>query len=669
MNSKTRSISTRIRRAQWGSPAIRLLGLGLLLITGCGLEAPESPQWSVSLSLPVANRHVDGSYLAAHADIDALRWSTDSGLVWRISEELDTIHASDFLNIAGVTRGTAVALGDFIIGSGTATQSTLALSELHPEPVGFIAAFSAETQRELPSLTAIDSAVIASGQIQIEIKNQLGIALDSVHIILTNVGDGLPFAEIPVPGPIATGDSAIGTGDLAGQTITADWQYRLRFYTPGGTILSADDKYAAIIASLPDGVHAEEAHAVVDALSASASDSAVFVEDHVLSAAQFATGSLRLDWANNTSLPVTVSWSCPDLTDGGGPLSGITTISPDGSAAVVHDLTDAQFSGTTASTVHIDIAVESAGSGGQPVSLRASDEVSCDLSWEDVSLASATGILHPTTHDTGPLSAQVEWDHGLEDAGFDDWDVFLEITSAMPVSAWVSGRLTTDTDLDVAVFGTIQAGSPADPVTTSLAILVGDTPLRPLPGRVAFEGAITCGDRTTPVTIDRGDFLTPRVIVSAASDIYVDGVTLTDDARAAELFSENADDRTNRLIAGELELVVSNRFPIGALFTLRLASDSGTVATEPQVTFGPATISPAATDADGRATAAESSTIRFTVGSEDISLFERDTIWIAESIELLGPGAGQPARVALEDYLDWTATLRLDVLVGDEDGE
>jgi hypothetical protein len=641
-----------------------LAGAVVLFLAGCGLERPQSPQWTVSLELPVADRRIDGEYLAANAGIESLDWRPDSGLVWHIGADLDTVYLNEHLTLAS-QRGTFIAaFRQLHLGDGAVTQTTLALADLHPQPAGFIAAFSGSTQRQLPAVAAIDSAQVVAGLLRIDIHNQLGIALDSVEVLLTNAGAPVPFATIAVPGPIYSGDSAVGSAPLDGQTITGQWQFRLKFHTPGGTILSADDKYVTVSAHLPDGVRASYARGAIDSAGGRRTDSIRISAEHRLTAAVFHAGTLRINWNNRTPLPVTIRWTSPDLTRNGAPLAQTTLLAAYEDASEQIDLASCHFSSPAASLARFDVSVESGGSAGQVISLSAEDGVGCDLTLAGLRMESATGVLAPTTQSVGPLSTQISWKDGLAQTGLDRWELGIVVASSLPLPVVVNGRLTTDTGLDLPFTGTVNAATDGHPAPTRLTIPHPSAPLQPLPCRVTLAGQLTYGDGATIVSLGESDFAFARIEASAPSHLYVDGVSLKGNPTAVALTSDNFGDRHGRLLQGEVTITTSNRFPLGGALTFSLAADSSTLAGAPALVFGPSELAAAATDDDGYATAPTISTMTFRVGASDITLFERDTIWFNEAITLHGPGGNQPARISATDVLQLTAMARLDVKVG-----
>jgi hypothetical protein len=143
--------------------------------------------------------------------------------------------------------------------------------------------------------------------------------------------------------------------------------------------------------------------------------------------------------------------------------------------------------------------------------------------------------------------------------------------------------------------------------------------------------------------------------------MYVDSVRLDVEPSSVALSSADYGDRTGRLLNATVTLTIVNRFPMGGQFTLRVAADSVGVAESEARVFGPSTLLPAATDANGNAVSATTTELTYTLDSADLTLFERDLVWFSESLVLLGPGQGQPARISAEDVLDWHAQARMEV--------
>ena len=653
-------------RALPGSASVAAcLCLGLLG-TGCGLEKPQSPQWNVSLRIPLADRRVDGEYIAAHADIEELHWRPDSGLIWDIAADLDTIRLDERLVIADERTTSTLTLGQFPLAHEASVQTALALSDLLPHAEGVIAACAIQAESEFPVLASFDSVTVAEGDLHAAVTNQLGLTLDSVRIVLSNSGQLLPFATLALPGPIPNGTSASGTAPLGGTVLASHWQFRLQFYTPGGTILSADDKYVAVSADLPGGVRATRAYGIVEPFTAEHQDSVPIGIEHNLTGASFDRGDLSLEWHNPTAIPATVTWTAAEIAREGVPLQGSATLAPFGGAHERVSLAGYDYvPAGTPSHVRFTYAVGCSGSDGRKVTLAAADELTCNLAWSNVGLSSATGVIPPTTHALNALTATVNWDPDLVGLGLDQWDLTVAVTSSFPFAASVTGRITTDTHLDLPFSGTIAPGTSDHPVTTRISIPHGAVPLHPLPRQVSCSGSLSYGDGVSTITLNAHDFALPRVEARAPSDIYIDSLTVDGAAEAVALSSDDYGDRTGHLVSAQISAAVVNRFPAGATCMIRLGPDSVSAATSPTIRIGPLTVPPAACDASGHAIDSSNAVFALAISPEQITLFERDTIWASERITFHTPVPGAVARISPHDALQVTATAILAAKVSD----
>jgi hypothetical protein len=634
----------------------------VLVISGCGIEAPQAPRWNVAIRVPIASRSFDLPYIIEHAGVSGLQWLADSGAYIRIERDLDTVFVGDHLSVAPVSSNSNLTVGPFDIGTNAQTSATLTLGELYEGPIGFIASFAAEARRTLPPMAGWDAVEVQSGQIRVAVANQLGITLDSVVVTLYNGGQSSPLLTIAVGGPIATGDSVAGNGPIRPGTVAPTWDFALRFYTPGGTILTADDKYVRVAAQLPSGLRVASATGIIPALAREFRDSLRISAEHSIRAAAFRSGHLSITWANRTPLPFDVLWTCPSLAHGGVPLAGYASVNPSGSFETSIDLAGYEFSDpASGSMALIQASAQSPGSSGSAVTMSSADGITITSDLRDLTLESATAAL-------GATNQSVEWDSfalnlpaGLGAIGLDGGTCVLSVTSSLPWAARVSGHVSNENAVSIPVEGTVLPGSTGHPVISNLPVPGIAALLRPLSKEISFNATVEYGDGVSTGTIHASDFLLPRVILTSPASIYADSVSLSGDVLRADLSGNNDFNRSGRLVRGDLDVCVTNHLPLGATLTLKIGTDSASVTTQPRLMFGPSIISPAPTDGSGHATGESSTTLHFTIGSEDISLFERDTLWATGDLRLIGPGDGIPSRISMIDHIAWSASARLEV--------
>ncbi len=654
-----------IRRARLGIPR-RPTWFGLILcpliIVGCGLQSPQAPHWTATIEVPIASHQLDLAYIVSHSDLEGLKWSQDSGAFFRIERALDTVFVGDHLTVATQTGNSQFSVGQFAIGEGTRTAEALPLSDLYSGPVGLIAAFSAQTRRSLPAVSGWISAEVQDGQIRVAVSNHLGVTLDSVAIAIYNGGGDTALANVSIGGPILTGDSAVGEAPLRPGLIVPQWDYAMSFYTPGGTILTADDKYVAVTADIPSGILVTRATAVISPLNRQYTDSLSLSREHSLSEAVFGSGRIDIGWANTTPLPIAVQWVSPELRRDGISLSGSEVIGPNSSASRQIDLSGFHFFGSAAtSSARLEMTVLSEGSGGQTVTMNSNDGVSVQTVAHDIALESATGALSPTRQTVDHLSTAIAWPNGTKDLGLDSGTLILSVTSTLPWPVQLEGQIANQSGLTVPVGGVLQAGSPAHPVLTEITVPDVAALLRPLPTEIIFGGSITYGDGVTTGTVRASDFVAPRLTFTSPADLYVDSVNLRPDIMWANLATGDQVERRGRLKNAQVQVVVGNHLPLGAVLTLRIASDSASAVSNPGIVFGPSVVTPAPTDHTGRTTGESTSLLQYIVDSAHIALFEGQGVWIAGELRLIGPGNGAASRIRPNDYFNWSASARLEV--------
>lgn len=628
--------------------------------TGCGLHKPEAPNWTVDLLVPLANRHVNAGYVASHAGIEHLTWHQDSGLVWNIAAHLDTIRLEGRLASTPVPFATEMTLGAAIFAANVSVSASASLEDVTPLAAGIVPDVTAQLDLAFPNTSALDTASGATGMLRLEVENELGVPVDGVTISIL-AGGVTPLTAVHITGPIPTGVSHTVEQFLDHVALGNQWSAELEFHTDGGTVLSAAGKYIAVHASFPEGLTATYARGIISEYRDAVSGSLNLSNSHALTAAVIASGQATLSWTNNTPLPLTIDWHSSDLSQTGSGVAGQVVIAPWDSDSRILDLAGIAYHGSgEASSALFQVEVYSPGSNGQAVEIDPTQALECQLAWSELTFASATGDIAATTFSTGPLSTGISWPSGLEAAGLDGWEAAIVVASALPLSGHLVGTVTTNTGLNLSINAIVPAAG-ASATSVRIPLEHVNTPLRPLPSLVSFNGSLEFGQGEDAVTLNASDFMAASLELSAPAHIYVDSVALEIEPSSISLSSDDYGNRAGRLLHATVNISISNRFPLGGQFLLRLAADSIGVNGPEAIVFGPSTLQPAITDASGSAISARTTELTYTLDSAAVALFERDIVWFAESLTLIGPGPGLPARISAADVLDWHAQARMEV--------
>ncbi|MBD3298423.1 MAG: hypothetical protein GF341_07205 [candidate division Zixibacteria bacterium] len=654
-----------------GNLPSRLIAIGfiaLMISAGCGLESPKAPTWSAEFRVPLANRAMDVPYIVEHIDVDELQWSEDAGVTFHIDRVLDSVFVEDNLSVAPLSTNADVPLDGIRLATNATTSRTLALEELYQGPLGLIAAFSGETRQSLPEVADFQTAEVVEGALAVTVINDLGLTLDSVAVSLFNGEASDAFATVPVGGPIPTGSTASTNAALPPGTIGSQWDLELAFYTLGGTVLTAADKSVTVIAELPDGIQISSGSGAVSAFDYASRDSFAISSEHNIHEAEFTAGELSVHWQNNSPVPLTVNWHTDDIANGAGSLGGqvsipahsndVQTFSLDGYAA---DLNAHQ------SRVVFDATVSSPGSAGSVVDIDTETGLAVEARFDDIVLSSGTLALAPTTQNIPELTTDLEWPNGLESIGLAEGTARIEITSSLPWPATVSGRVDVPGGEGIAFNGVVDAADEFAASVSSIDIGSVAALLNPLPQELVVTGDVTYGDGTTAASVSSEDYMVARVVFDAPAHLLLESATVDSDPEPIELTEDEDDNLDDRFLGGEITVDVANHLPLGGEILISIASDSLTLATNPELVLGPSQVAPASTNGNGDAVAATESQLTFILDKNDVALFERDSIWVSERLVLNGPGDGVPARIAVSDYVNWTATAVLSTRLGDRD--
>ncbi|GAB4321240.1 MAG: hypothetical protein Kow0074_12060 [Candidatus Zixiibacteriota bacterium] len=658
--STTHSAGVLLRRSV-------LVAVGIHLCAGCGLESPKAPTWTIDAQVPLASRSFDVPYIIDRIGIDELQWSEDAGVTFHVARTLDSIFVADNLRLSSLSTNLELPLESVHFAVGASVSRTLTLDELHPDPVGLITAFSGEVRQSLEPVSDFTTAAVEDGTLQVTVDNSLGLTLDSVTVALFDADNLSPFATIPIDGPLVTGSSTTITTSVPESTIGAQWDLALAFYTPGGTILTADDKSVTVTVVLPDGIRVSSGTGAVSAFSYTTANTILLSSDHVVHSADIASGVLTVHWQNETPVPVEIDWQCSDISRDTVPLSGHVAIQAhsDYTQTVSLDGYEADLT-AHASQLTIDVTVSSPGSDGIVVGIDASSVLAAETSFSDVVLSSGTLALARTTQSIPSLQTTIEWPNGLESIGLAEGTATVEITSSLPWPVTVNGQIQSPGGESIDFEGLIPAAG-QDVAVSTLEIGRVDALLDPIPQTLTVTGTASYGDGVTSAYVSNTDYLVGRLVFTAPAHLLLDSSAVHGDPEPVELADNQGDNLDGRFVGGQITIDVSNHLPLSADILISIASDSLRLTDDPELLLGPSRIDAAITNASGQAVEASQSTLTFMLDEHDVSLFARDSIWVTETLILNGPSAGVPAVIELTDYVDWNATAVLAVRMGDRD--
>ncbi len=82
-----------------------------LLLSGCGLEAPQAPSWDTTLTIPLINRSYTSAELIEKLASDNILIDEDGNSSFHIQKELDTVTIESILAIEPIESNYSKQVG------------------------------------------------------------------------------------------------------------------------------------------------------------------------------------------------------------------------------------------------------------------------------------------------------------------------------------------------------------------------------------------------------------------------------------------------------------------------------------------------------------------------------------------------------------------------------
>jgi hypothetical protein len=287
----------------------------------------------------------------------------------------------------------------------------------------------------------------------------------------------------------------------------------------------------------------------------------------------------------------------------------------------------------------------------------------------EITFQSVTGRVEPSTIDIDPVSQDISLPDGIDQAQMNQGYLTLTVENNSQIPAYLDmtiegggKRLFLD--------GDIAPKSNADdpPAITVLSLGPAETAdfLNPPPPSMTFSGAGIMNPNYEIVTVRQNDMFTGRMNFSSTFSLTIrDTVAIEPEISVVSLDSrpENMDDN---LEFGSFHASMENHLPIGSLLTLYIGhrSDSSLYTDSTTLVLGPYHLPPAIVDSDGIVDESVSSTVSDSLDSIELDIFDNDSLFVGQKIELL-PTGNEGATLTGNDYIGVRARARLQVLISD----
>ena len=677
------------RRPARLAAAAALLAAVSLLIAGCTIEEPEMPTFTTVVTLPIGNHDITVTELIE--DQDYLSATADSMLFFSVigtttSVALDTDLSAE---LTGVDFD--ASLGDFAIASPAPASFCFRLDEIYPAAASLppvpiaVPAFGFDLGGDGADLGGIESAVVASGRIELTITNGLPVPVSGdapPERMTADVIDpryGTVLVSLDCSGELGPGETRTWSADLAGVHLPGSVGVSLAGGSPGSTAAVTVDPASTLAVNVAVvDLTVAEAEAAIDAQSF-AGDAVVALPDSLeIITAEIAGGALDMTLENGLPVPCSVSIACPEMDDASGsPLNIVLDLAAHERRDTRIELAGAGIHAEEAPLTGLTwtVAVASAGSDGAPVTLRATDRLHIQAAPTVLALGEVSGIIPAQNFPIDAMHEQIDIPDELEGLTLAAATLTVEILNDTgvrgAVDLRVEGRNAAGETAVLVTSAEIEARKDEAPARTVVHLDEFNSTitefLRILPESYDLTGSVRVGGAGLIGTVRPGDSASVSWRIDAPLKVVIDNSEIHRDSEPLDLDEDLREEIEERIETGRILTAIENHFPFDAEIYFQAGPDSMSALDDPDLVIGPLAVAAAAVDpATGFAKGIVESNHDIHLTKSDILVLTSPTAHTAVVARIPGTGG---AEVALRtgDYLRVTGAIRAEILVEEDD--
>jgi hypothetical protein len=631
-----------------------IIVLIFLTLAQCSVNKPEAPTFTTDFVIPLINRTYAIEEIIDRIDQPGLEIDSSGEIMFSIEEELDTIRIADELNIENVEERYAQTLGEVSIEPASPQPVNIALSQYVSLTLGGIQPTSFDIQAPFEPFENFSWAEISSGQIDIRVINDFGVDLDTVIVQIYDLGFSNIIAIVPLPPPglpAGAGDTVVIS--LDGKIVSNQFRLDIHCHTPGGLMLSLDDKTMTAAIAFPDGLQVAAAQASVPAIAKSLSREIEISESNVIHSAVIQSGSAELVIDNKTPLHGTVQIVLSDFRSNGTPYAVSRNINSGAAETIPIDLAGYSFEPfdiTRPQAIGVTASAMLESTGLSQVVVHQDDSIAVSVAISDVRLKSLTGIIDSTTASFDSVSTVFEIPKGFDSVQLVNAELVLEIENGFSFPGELDIVISGNQGKRLSLSGSVAAGDNCNPVISTIVNSSLADFLNPVPSEITASGDFLIGDGATLGTITAEDYIVPRVKISSPLELVIGETVFEGDIVSQKIEQDDIDLIADRLMQATFNFTVVNRLPIGVSVEIFFSGDSAAVYSNPELTLGPIEVDAGIIGDDGRViTAVESNNI-VSIDSSDAKILEHPILYSGQIITLAGTD-GQRVKISGDDYI------------------
>jgi len=611
-----------------------------LTLAQCTIKKPESPEWVTTLTVPLINRTYPMSELVWRMDQEGIEIDGDS-IIFSITEEIDTIWLDQSeWSARSIDTSVSQYFGAIDIDPPTVPPVTIAYSDISSLIVGVLPPVSFSVDNDMPPISNFSTAYIFNGEMYVVVSNNLGVDLDTIDITLYDIANPaipLMIANQSFVSGISNGSTDSILIDLDDKTISNSLRITVSCYTPGGVILSADDKNISTAVNFSGPLVIWSAtNADAPAISLNDTTKIQLSEDgdtDIIQNATLTNGNLQLTIINITQVTGTLSITLPDLVDNGQPLFVQQILAPSDSQTVNIDLSTYELVPSDLTAPQEIEAIITVLTVADRVDINQNQFFSVSVSLNGLTFDSISGIFATKGATIDPTTQEIDVPQGFEGFELSTAVLSLSIENAVQLPGSLNIHLVGSNGQQFDVAGLIAAGTLDSSVTS---VIVNDQAaafLTPFPEQIDITGTAIFGDGVSVSTITTNDFLHATVSIVAPLEMVITGATIETDVEEEDIDIEDIDIITDHVEQISFIYTVTNSLPIGITANVYLSQSSNISAIVNDLDITGLSI-PSAPFANGLSTGFSSSADTVLLTNDDIQVLNTDSLYILTTFVL-----------------------------------
>jgi len=638
-----------------------------LTLAQCTIKKPESPEWVTTLTVPLINRTYPMSELVWRMDQEGIEIDGDS-IIFSITEEIDTIWLDQSeWSARSIDTSVSQYFGAIDIDPPTVPPVTIAYSDISSLIVGVLPPVSFSVDNDMPPISNFSTAYIFNGEMYVVVSNNLGVDLDTIDITLYDIANPampLMIASQSFVSGISNGSTDSILIDLDDKTISNSLRITVSCYTPGGVILSADDKNISTAVNFSGPLVIWSAtNADAPAISLNDTTKIQLSEDgdtDIIQNATLTNGSLQLTIINITQVTGTLSITLPDLVDNGQPLFVQQILAPSDSQTVNIDLSTYELVPSDLTAPQEIEAIITVLTVADRVDINQNQFFSVSVSLNGLTFDSISGIFATKGATIDPTTQEIDVPQGFEGFELSTAVLSLSIENAVQLPGSLNIHLVGSNGQQFDVAGLIAAGTLDSSVTS---VIVNDQAaafLTPFPEQIDITGTAIFGDGVSVSTITTNDFLHATVSIVAPLEMVITGATIETDVEEEDIDIEDIDIITDHVEQISFIYTVTNSLPIGITANVYLSQSSNISAIVNDLDITGLSI-PSAPFANGLSTGFSSSADTVLLTNDDIQVLNTDSLYILTTF-VLEDTNGEAVRLIPDNSITITGRLEVQYL-------